>query len=262
VGDLVEQQGEDRVVFFWDEMPYMIDAIAKRQGETVAMEVLDVCRALRQSPQTGRGFRMVLTGSLGLHHVLGRLKQQGYSNAPVNDMEPVDLPPLDQEDAEELARRLVQGEGLRTADEVSSARAIATESGCIPFYIHVIVRELAVRSRSADPADVAAVVQEQLMDPQDRFMLRHFRERINTYYPDDIKLVLAMLDAVAGTDRPQTLRKLFGVAKHAGPVDEERVRELLRLLQLDHYLGRDADGAFAFRSALLRRWWRYDRGIK
>src|SRR5262249_28517199 len=99
IEDLVEQQvaAGKRVVFLFDEMPWMLDAIADpaRDGEQTAMEVLDVLRALRQSTTTGLGFRMVLCGSVGLHHVLRSLKQQGYKNQPVNDMTLVEVPSLD-----------------------------------------------------------------------------------------------------------------------------------------------------------------------
>ena len=50
VEDLVEQQADAgrRVVFFFDEMPWMLSAIAdaERDGPTTAMEVLDVLRSL------------------------------------------------------------------------------------------------------------------------------------------------------------------------------------------------------------------------
>ena len=75
IADLVEQQkgANKRVVFFFDEMPWMLKAIASKEGEQTAMQVLDVLRSLRQSDETGHGFRMILCGSIGLHHVLNHL---------------------------------------------------------------------------------------------------------------------------------------------------------------------------------------------
>jgi hypothetical protein len=105
VEDLVTQKSPKRLLFFWDEMPYMLDSIRKREGEDTAMEVLDVLRALRQGCTE---FRMVLTGSIGLHHVLAGLREADYKNEPLNDMYQVEVLPLARDDAEELARRLVQ----------------------------------------------------------------------------------------------------------------------------------------------------------
>ncbi len=74
VEDLVEQQqaAGKRIVFLFDEMPWMLSAIAdpQRDGPHTAMEMLDVLRSLRQSPTTGQGFRMVLCGSIDMHHIL------------------------------------------------------------------------------------------------------------------------------------------------------------------------------------------------
>jgi hypothetical protein len=41
--------------------------------------------------------------------------------------------------------------------------------------------------------------------------------------------------------------------------DREKLLELLKLLLQDHYLTRNEEGHYAFRLALIRRWWRFDR---
>src|SRR5207253_3194423 len=81
VEDLVEQQAAagKRVVFLFDEMPWMLSAIAdpQRDGAQTVMELLDLLRGLRQSATTGKGFRIVLCGSVGMHHVLAELRSAG-----------------------------------------------------------------------------------------------------------------------------------------------------------------------------------------
>ena len=50
-------------VFLWDEVPFLVDNVARREGATTAMEILDVLRSLGQDyPRV----RLVLTGSVGL----------------------------------------------------------------------------------------------------------------------------------------------------------------------------------------------------
>jgi hypothetical protein len=264
IEDLVEQQtaAGKRVVFLFDEMPWMLAAIAdpKRDGEQTAMEVLDVLRSLRQSPTTGHGFRMVLCGSIGLHHVLGTLKQLGYKNQPVNDMETVDVPPLDRPDATELANRLLVGEGL-TADP-DAAAAIADQTGGFPYYIHWIVSELRMLGRSVTQGEIDLVVKKLLTAPHDPCDLQHFKKRIAAYYPGEEKVALAVLDHAAFFDGPLSQADLINVAKAAGATDDNRVRELLRLLAVDHYLIRDTEGRYAFRHTLLRRWWVIEQGLE
>ncbi len=263
IEDLVEQQqaAGKRVVFLFDEMPWMLAAIAdpKRDGEQTAMEVLDVLRSLRQSPTTGQGFRMVLCGSVGLHHILGSLKQHGYKNQPVNDMTLVEVQPLEPAVATELAARLLAGEGL-TGDATAPA-IIAERTGGFPYYIHWVVAELRVGGRPVTLHDIDQVVQKLLTAAHDPCSLRHFKERIDGYYPGEEKVVLALLDHAAQSTVPLSQAELINVAKTAGAADEKRVRELLRLLAVDHYLHRDTDGHYTFRHALLRRWWIIEQGL-
>ena len=96
IQDIIEncEKIEKRPLFLWDEVPFMLDNIKKHEGETVAMEVLDTLRALRQT-YASRGLRMVITGSIGLHHVINSLKHQGYANSPLNDALAIQVSALD-----------------------------------------------------------------------------------------------------------------------------------------------------------------------
>lgn len=54
-----------RVVFFWDEVPWMIGHIQKTEGTETALELLELLRLLRQNPVLRPKLRMVYTGSIG-----------------------------------------------------------------------------------------------------------------------------------------------------------------------------------------------------
>ena len=263
VEDLIEQQASvgKRVVFLFDEMPWMLAAIAapERDGPQTAMEVLDVLRDLRQSAKTGQGFRMVLCGSIGLHHVIESLKQQGYKNRPVNDMRLVEVPPLEPSVATDLAVRLLAGEGL-TSDP-TSPQFIAEQTGGFPFYIHWVVAELRMGGKPVTPGEIDFVVKKLLTMDHDPCDLQHFLKRINGYYPKEEKPVLAILDHAAKAATPLSQTDLINVAKTAGVMDGDRVRELLHLLTVDHYLTRSTDGCYTFRHTLLRKWWIIERGL-
>jgi len=113
------------LVFFWDEMPFMLQNIRASEGSTAAREVLDVLRSIRQSIT---GIRMVYTGSIGLHHVLAELRGGGeVSHAPMNDMDRLDVPPLERADAIDLAQRIIAGESLPADAPVETADALAKE---------------------------------------------------------------------------------------------------------------------------------------
>lgn len=258
IEDLVEQQSPDRVVFFWDEVPYMLGSIVRRDGERMAMEVLDVLRELRQRHN---GFRMVVTGSIGLHHVIGDLKKSGYANVPFNDVYQLEVPPLAEEDARELAVQLIQGEALASSDLMAAAQAIAASADNVPFYVHHIVRYLKLNGAPAEPDKVARAVESQLLDANDPWELGHYRDRLSTYYPQDHRVAIAVLDTVAVRANGATVDDLLReISSQIEFDDRNRLLALLRQMEQDHYLDRTANG-YGFRFPLIGRWWKLDRQL-
>jgi hypothetical protein len=261
IEDLVHENDSSgsRLLFLWDELPFMLANIRDREGESIAMEVLDTLRALRQ---THPALRMIITGSIGLHHVLTSLKDKNYANSPVNDMARIEVAPLELPDAEELAVKLIEGEGLVSGDKAGAAAVIATEADCFPFYIHHIVRALRVKGLAAEPQTISDVVAAQLIDPNDPWELLHYRERIPIYYGADARAVIAILDELAATRASASINELLSMLKAGSDFDDrERLLRLLSLMERDHYLLRHGDGTFGFRFPLIRRWWKINRGL-
>jgi hypothetical protein len=261
VEDLIHENDAKgtKLLFLWDEMPFMLANIRDREGERTAMEVLDVLRALRQ---THGSLRMIMTGSIGLHHVLASLKKKNYGNSPVNDMASVDVPPLAEADAVHLAKLLIEGETLASRDKEAAAVAVAREADCFPFYIHHIVRALKIQGLDAEPHNIAQVVTSQLVDANDPWELLHYRERIPIYYKGDQKAVFNILDHLAIHGGAVSVSDLLKMLKATSKFDDrERLLDLLSLMERDHYLKRDTAGRYGFRFPLIRRWWKINRGL-
>lgn len=257
--DLTEHQ-DGLLIFCWDEMPMMLDNIKRDQSETVAMEVLDTLRSLRQMlPRV----RMVFTGSIGLHHVIARLKETGYANSPTNDMFVQDVSPLSSEDAYDLASRLLAGEGIRVQDKKSFIQAVAEMVDCFPFYIHHVVNELKWTGPPQTVERVAEIVQNSLCEDANRWDLAHYRERIDTYYArGEQPLALGVLDELAAIDTALSMRDLLARLAVQGTGQEpESVRKILQLLRRDHYVVQQPDGAYRFKFGLIQRYWRLSRGL-
>ncbi len=263
IEDLIhENEGSgSRLLFLWDEVPFMLANIRDREGEHTAMEVLDVLRHLRQTHGSS-GLRMIITGSIGLHHVLTTLKDKNYGNSPVNDMLTIEVHPLTEDHAQDLARQLLQGEKLVSPNEKETAQAIAIEADHFPFYIHHIVKALKMQSVAATPEGVAQIVARQLVDPNDPWELLHYRERIPRHYGPDENTAFIILDELASKKGAASVKHLFKIISAASAFDDrERLLRLLTLLERDHYLQRDTAGSYAFRFPLIRRWWKINRGL-
>ena len=262
IKDLIDAKADQRLVLFWDEIPYMISNIAQAEGEQAAAEVLDVLRKLRnQYPD----LRMVFTGSIGLHHVLSTLHAAGIATEPVNDMASIEVTPLAPADAIDLARQLIVGEGLKSHDVDPAAETITEETDCFPFYIQHVVSSLSQDQLPANPEQVRDLILRNLVDANDPWELSHFRDRIRIYYrdPSDAKLVGLLLDALCLTDTQRSMSELQSDINSQSHQFDDRdlLVRVLRLMERDHYVTRGTDGKYQFRFPLIRRWWKLDRGL-
>jgi hypothetical protein len=265
VGDLMRSNQTERLVFFWDEVPYMLESIRKKDGSEVAAEVLDTLRSLRIEHER---FRVIFTGSIGLHHILGKLSAAGIPTSAKNDMFHVTVTPLSPSDAEQLAADLIDGERIRCDNRKDAAATIAEEVDYFPFYIHHVIAGLQVEQLPATDQNVRSFVSRQLVDASDPWQLAHYRTRLSTYYPenDDARNVAIVLDVIAtGKSAAESLsvaRILDETLQKGSSVrNRDDLLRLLRLMDADHYLSRDADGGYRFRFPLIRRWWKLDRGL-
>lgn len=246
-----------RVVLQWDEFPLMIGYIATDHGWTAAAEVLDTLRAARSGEPP---LRMLLTGSIGLHHALRQLEDAGYRNRPVNDMRAFDVPPLEPTHGVRLARELLVGEGLEVEGMDAVAYEVSTLVDQVPFFIQHVVSNLRALRRTVNAASVAEVVEEALRNPAAGWDLEQYQSRIGVCYPGEEQAsVLAILDLVA--EDPRTLAELgHGLRELGRPVEKEVLRRLLVDLQKDHYLTKDREERYVFRLGIVARWWRLTRG--
>lgn len=206
---------------------------------------------------------MVYTGSVGLHHILTRLRRAGYTNRPTNDMFAVEVSPLESSDAQILARRLLLGGKIATDHPHPVASAIAKAVDGIPFYIHHVVAAMRNLNK-VEVSTVDEVLTKVLMSPEDPLDLHHFELRVGTYYEEgDRSAILALLDSTAVSAKPLTLEEVFNLLKARVVTDDlEYVRELLMLLRQDHYLRQNPDGTYEFRFGIIRRWWTVHRGLE
>ncbi len=242
----------------------MLSNIRDEDGENTAMQVLDTLRALRKDY---KNFRMLITGSIGLHHVLNELKQNGYRNEPTNDMFQIEIEPLESKDASFLAKKLLEGEDVKTDDIKALSQAIADKTDNFPFYIHHVVKSLKLQQqidkKNATIDTVETTILEKLVDDNDPWELRHYEDRLTDYYGEDATQVELILDALALIDNDGLKAKeLLEILKQQSTFDDlKKLRELLSLLNQDHYLSKDLKSRYRFRFPLIQRWWKIYREL-
>lgn len=267
---------DDIIVFLWDEVPYMLQKInaheiASGSVERSSLKIMDTLRALRQEQNN---VRMVFTGSIGLHHVLKTLTSETYASESVNDMEKVELRPLDSASAQEMAIFHLEKEARLKGTKEKLVEAIIHQCDYIPFYIEKLIRRLAIHEQEITTELVNKEISHILTDANDDWELEHFRKRLRTYYKGEIvdtqqrkiqrsAIAKMILNHCAASTKPQSIDECYKAVKSSYSIDNrDLIIDTLRNLVKDHYLLQNDQGCYSFSFSLIQRWWVLAEGLE
>lgn len=210
-------------IVMMDEVPMAINNIAVHEGTGSAEQLLQTLRALRQ--ETSR-IRWIVTGSIGFHHVLRKINT---TQGVLNDLNPVPLGPLADEEAEELASRLLLGIEQPLIDTVINELVKVT--GGVPFLLHNVVKMLGEGPRNVTrPCDVHDCFEDFIDDPDQFYGLEHFLTRMPSNYDGRARIADDILrKALSETNVWVSIDSLAPNEETAATLDD---------LVKDHYLER------------------------
>jgi hypothetical protein len=266
---------ERTILLMFDELPYMlqkIDEVSSKVGRPhEALTLLDTFRALRQRHDN---LRMIFAGSVGLHHVLRELRQAKLAAEPVNNMQLIEIHPLENEDALKLASQSLDASRVKcSGDAQAIAIRLIEQTSNVPFYMERIVGQLAMLGRAVTLDDVDSTVLEHLTSDHDPWEMDHFRSRLETYYRrtwtstdgkpiSEETIARSILDHFAVTDEPQTIEQVWSMIRGQFALTDRKIAvEMLKSLGQDHYLISDSQKRYRFRFHLIKRWWRIAQGL-
>lgn len=241
-----------KLVVILDEIAVLAVAIERQQpGGSV-----EFLRSLRRPRQELDNLAMVLAGSVGLHHAV-------VDTTPVNDLQRVRVGPMAPADAAFLTRCLLLGEQVATEGEEAVVAAMVEAADAIPYFLHHLAHAAQRRGATLTPAAVWAIRDAALVDPDDPWNLRHYRDRLRDYYGPQHELAGHVLDAVATADGPldlsQVASRLAAVELDVRPT-RDALLALVERLEADHYLARQGV-ADAFATRIVRDAWRAMRRL-
>lgn len=147
----------------------------------------------------------------------------------LNDLEPLPLGPLRDDEARELARRLLLGIGRLPDDAV--VEALVEVSGGIPFLLHKVAATLDQRHRNVfRPAEVRECFEDFIDDPDEFGWFEHYLTRVGPHYGERAILAERVLQATLSETNDWISTDIL-------PSDDG-VDEILEDLTKDHYLER------------------------
>jgi hypothetical protein len=199
-----------------------------------------------------------------LHIVLQALRGFGYTGQPVNDMPPLDVPPLSPEDARYLAGCVLLGKKIACSDVGAVAESLAEACSYVPFYIIHAASWMRPQDHPQWTPDEAKKVPKKLFEASgDPAEFAYYNQRLDQYYPEGIvEKARAALDVLSREPRGLAFNDLVNLVRHRPKtldVDPGEVRKILDDLRDDHYIVL-VDGLWRFKLGIVRQWWFENRG--
>jgi hypothetical protein len=260
---------ERPVLLLVDEAPILVNRILKGVDYQITPErrqQADLFLSwLRANSVRHQGkIRIVLSGSIGLEPVL----RQGRLSASLNNFEPFELKPWDEETACGCLEALAAGYKL-TFEPGVPEKMVEMLGCCIPHHVQMFfghAHDWCVRKErnKVSHADVAAIYDNELLGIRGHAELTHYEERLKMVLGEEIlpmALELLTETAVVGhltAEATEVISRAYDFRTTTVP---EARREILEVLEHDGYLQRKED-RYRFVSKLLRDWWkaRYEFG--
>ncbi len=256
------------VLLLVDEAPILVNRILKGTDYRITPERRRHAELflswLRDNSIRHQGkIRIVLSGSIGLEPVL----RQGGLSATLNNFEPFELQPWDEDTACGCLEALAAEYKLKFEPGVPK-KMVEMLGCCIPHHVQMFFRhahDWCIRQgrNEISHRNVETVYTNELLSIRGHAELTHYEERLKMVLGEEIfpmALELLTETAVAGHLTPEATTAVSqGYAFSSLPVPEAQ-RQVLEVLEHDGYLARK-DDRYRFVSRLLRDWWKARYGF-
>lgn len=236
------------IVMLVDEFPQAVENITAAASAQQAIALLQGEREIRHDPALSGRLQFVYAGSIGLENVVAGLGASKH----INDLVPVQVPPLTWEEGLEfLGREFDRREVETTAESREYLLERIGRDWLIPHFIREFADELPSARVSEAAIDRAL---DQLLGRQNLFEHWHGRLRM-ALPPKELLFVKAVLNTAADPQCPWIDSKT--ITNLAVEHDQlERQAHLLGILKHDGYLNNQQSAAvYRFNSPIIRLWW-------
>lgn len=249
----IEADGKP-VLIAIDELPELLLALAKEEsGAERVSRLLHSLRALRQTYR--HNVQWIFLGSIGLDTFV----DDRHLQKAINDLTPLSLDALDDDEAHRFLEQLGKSNGLPLAAQ-HRMLIIDRVGWPLPHHLQIVFHALIDSGATqADPAAIDAAFAHLLL-PNHLSQFDTWRHRLDEQFsPSDAAAAKDILRHLCqhadGRQRSQILNVLMSTRQSGDAMTvEEQLARLLLMLQRDGYL-LESTGRYAFRSFLLREYW-------
>jgi len=242
---------DDKFIVLIDEFASTVENILLDEGDRAAQHFLQTKRSLRQIPETHKRLEFVYAGSIGLENIVGRLNSANL----VNDLAPIQIPPLTKSESLALTEKILMGSSIALADDAFE-HLLAVVEWWIPYYFQILLdesyklligRDLSIITQEIINAAVNnALRSRSYFDPW-------FERLRKAYKGTEFSFVKELLNKCSD-EKVLNSAYIYDCAVKYGLADS--YNDLVKALKHDGYINNnDNPKIYRFNSSLLREWW-------
>jgi hypothetical protein len=251
------EKADPTLIFVFDELPAMLENVARKHGDDEARNFLAWFRTIRlERKDKLRRHRFIVGGSIGIDVILRRLD----ADDKLNDFERLAVEPISDEEALRLAAELAESLDVAMSDELGEGLLELIGSN-VPYFIHLFFSQLgqlpAAKRRPLTRETLEAVYEQRVVGPTCKHYFDHYRSRLSRYGKLRQRRALAILGAVAAQGKVSA-SALFDVYAKPSKRDtsEHDFNELMADLECEWYLMLDTrTNEYYFMVNVMRDWW-------
>ncbi len=243
---------DEKLVILNDELPSTVENILRDEGTAAAIHFLETLREIRQSPKLYNKVQFIYAGSIGLENIVSKL---GSINL-INDLVPVELPPLNRDEAYDLVEKILTGSSVTLSSE-GFEYLLKVIEWWIPYYFQILLDEAYNILQDCEAKIIDAKIIDHAVKKalRQRLYFEHWLSRLRTAYErDEFSFVKDVLNRVSENQTASSTEIIDLAERHnlAGAFNH-----LMNALKHDGYVNNDEDPKiYRFNSPLLREWWR------
>lgn len=242
------EMADERIIIMIDEFPQTVENINKKHGNMLAEKFLRQNREHRQNAV--HNIRFLYTGSIGLPMVVQKIT----STSVINDLNVVEVPPLNREKAHEMLKILLQTQDV-LIETTAIEYALDKIEWFIPFHIQLMAQELIDVFEDTEQKLTHSTVDKaykQLFNHRNNIYFNHYHSRLeDAFQAAEYDFVIAVLCEIA-KQAILSDRKILNIAKRYQIT--ESYSNIIKSLIFDGYINEQKKG-YAFNSHILKTWW-------
>ncbi len=251
---------DGKILFIIDELPVLVQNIAKKSGEQAANDFLHWFRAIRQMPELSQ-VRWVVGGSIGIEHILEQIKA---GTKVINDFQIIRVGAFSEKDGRSYIKELLRNESrINRVPSSIIDKFLELIGAPVPYFIQILVKEslyeMERRKQKTLTKDIIdKAYKEEVLGPASRTYFEHYFTRLKDYYDENIehaakRLILEV--ARQGEVKKTELFKLFRQISK-GELNDETFSYLMTDIENDFYVSYNLETkSYRFTTNVLKDWW-------